>query len=398
MGLGASASQAQATRAIGKAAAPDKYLMTSRVLRVPLQLDRALIPKLKEVCLYGKESGGDWKCLARVVPTAFSITFEVPRDGEYALQLVTVDQMGRTFPSDLNKATPDMIVVVDTKQSTTQPVNYVSSSLPEQSTAKSANSATGLANSPGQDTKSLAAPPLLAGTLPTIRDGSAPDAKPDETSRMGRRQYLNTPRVGLDYVINKSGPSGISKIDVYVTNDREAGWKLLTSFNEPRNRLEVDLPGEGVFGIRLVATNGNGFGNKIPGPADNPSAVFEVDLTGPELKVDVDPVTKDATMDIRWQVSDKNLSPEPIQIFYAPQAGGPWQLVAKAPNDGVYHWALPRDLPAHFVIRVEARDLAGNVSRSDCPNPVPLDLTEPDLNLVGVAPIPVPPATTGPGQ
>jgi hypothetical protein len=104
-------------------------------------------------------------------------------------------------------------------------------------------------------------------------------------------------------------------------------------------------------------------------------------------------VDKNATLDIRWQVSDKNLSPEPIQIFYAAQSGGPWQLVAKAPNDGIYHWTLPRDMPANFFIRVEARDLAGNVSRSDCANPVPLDQTEPDVNLVGVGTVPVTPAT-----
>jgi hypothetical protein len=67
-------------------------------------------------------------------------------------------------------------------------------------------------------------------------------------------------------------------------------------------------------------------------------------------------------------------------------------------NDGLYRWTLPRDIPPNFVIRFEARDLAGNVSRVDAANPVPLDLTEPDVNLAVVAPVAVPPPTVNSGR
>ena len=243
--------------------------------------------------------------------------------------------------------------------------------------------------------------PLASETAP-LTQMAAPFAPVHETkahaapANLPRRQYLNSTRVGLDYAINKAGPSGVSKIDVYVTSEQGGGWRRLTSISNPNNHGEIDLPGEGVFGIRLVAFNGNGFGAKVPAPADLPTALFEIDLTDPVLKVDIDPVTKNGTIDIRWKINDKNLSPEPIQIYYSTQPGSPWQPVTgKLKNDGRYRWALPRDIPARVLIRVEARDLAGNVSHVDTPNPILVDLTEPDISLVGAVPVVRPNSTNG---
>src|SRR5271165_3026020 len=84
VGIGASVSMAQFTRVFGKTPPPNRFLLTSRVLEVPLKLDRNVIPKLKEVCLYGKDGSGEWRVMARTSPSATSITIEVPHDGEYA--------------------------------------------------------------------------------------------------------------------------------------------------------------------------------------------------------------------------------------------------------------------------------------------------------------------------
>src|SRR5687768_18019653 len=42
---------------------------------------------------------------------------------------------------------------------------------------------------------------------------------------------------------------------------------------------EVNLPGEGQFGVRLVITNGNGFGGTPPVRGDAPTCRIEVDST-----------------------------------------------------------------------------------------------------------------------
>ena len=73
--------------------------------------------------------------------------------------------------------------------------------------------------------------------MPPILDSSAPlqVANANETHNPRKRQYMNSPRIGLDYTINKTGPSGVSKIDVYVTSDQIPDWKLLTTIDDPRS-------------------------------------------------------------------------------------------------------------------------------------------------------------------
>jgi hypothetical protein len=414
LGLSNSVAQAQLLHSTAKAPPTTRFQVNTRLLQLPLYLDRNQVAKLKEVCLYVKEGAGDWKCLARVAPNASSITCELPRDGEYSLILVTIDHMGKNAPADLNKVAPTMVVVVDTRQTRPAPLangNPFSreSPLPDLTSSTSPT----IVNTVFQDTGTPPTATSPAGetqairtvsgqtALPAMRESLPPAAEAPAMAigNLPKPKYFNSPRVGLDYSIKKVGPSGVSKIDVYITSEQGGNWKKLTTIEDPNNHSDVELPGEGVFGIRLVATNGNGFGGKVPGPADLPTAIFEIDMTGPNLKVDIDPVTKLGTIDIRWQVSDKNLSAEPIQILYAAQPTGPWQIAGtKLKNDGLFRWNLPRDIPQNFVIRIEARDLAGNMTHLDTPNPVSLDLTEPDVALIGLSPATVPTTKIGSGR
>ncbi len=420
LGLSNSVAQAQLLHSTAKTPVTTRFQVNTRLLQLPLYLDRNQVAKLKEVCLYVKEGLGDWKCLARVAPTASSITCELPRDGEYALILVTIDHMGKTAPADLNKVAPTMVVVVDTRQARPASLangNPFSHEPPTSLPALANSTSPAIVNTVFQDmgTPLTGTPPAgetqaihtvsgqtaVPAALPSMRESlpQVAEAPVVGTGNLPKPKYFNSPRVGLDYSIKKVGPSGVSKIDVYVTTEQGGNWKKLTTIEDPSNHSDVELPGEGVFGIRLAATNGNGFGGKIPGPGDLPTAIFEIDMTGPNLKVDIDPVTKVGTIDIRWQVSDKNLSAEPIQILYAAQPTGPWLIAGtKLKNDGLFRWNLPRDIPQNFVIRIEARDLAGNMTHLDTPNPVSLDLTEPDVALIGLSPAAVPSAKIGSGR
>src|SRR5947207_1735136 len=84
-------------------------------------------------------------------------------------------------------------------------------------------------------------------------------------------------------------------------------------------------------------------------------------------------------------VSDKNLSAEPINLYYATRKEGPWLAVAKnLKNDGLYRWQFPRDAGGQFFFRVEATDLAGNTARGETTTAVMLDLTEPRASVIGV--------------
>jgi hypothetical protein len=220
------------------------------------------------------------------------------------------------------------------------------------------------------DPKSPASGPASSGALPPSLN----------------RQIINTLRASLDYRIDQVGPSGLGKVEVWMTVDQGHSWQRLCEDPDRRSPAEFDLPGDGLYGLRLVVTNGNGFGGRPPLPGDQPHCWIEVDTVAPVVQLrDIDPVSNGSTIDIRWMASDKNLGPEPVNLYYATRKEGPWlPMASKLKNDGVYRWTFPRDVGPQFYVRAEVTDLAGNLSRSDTPTPIVLDMTEPRASVVGV--------------
>lgn len=208
----------------------------------------------------------------------------------------------------------------------------------------------------------------------------------DARSGSPARQVISTKHASIDYKIEPVGPSGIGKVEVWMTADQGASWQKVGEDIDRRSPAEVDLPGEGLFGIRLAVSNGNGFGGAAPAPNETPHAWVEVDLTPPSAQLrDVEPATRDGKLEIHWVVTDKNLPADPINLYYAAKKEGPWQPIARGvKNDGCYQWAFPHDAGNQFFVRLEVTDQAGNVTRRETPIPVVLDMTEPHALVVGV--------------
>jgi hypothetical protein len=240
---------------------------------------------------------------------------------------------------------------------------------------------------------SLPTPPAQPGSQPSPASSptaSASDARPGAPVR----QVINTKHASIDYRVEPTCPSGISKVEVWMTADQGASWQKAGEDMDRRSPAEVDLPGEGLFGIRLAVRNGNGFGGAPPTANDTPHAWVEVDLTPPAVQLhEVEPTSKDGKLEIRWVVNDKNLTATPINLYYATRREGPWQPIAQnVKNDGFYQWAFPHDAGNQFFVRLEATDQAGNVARRETPSPVVLDMTEPHALVVGVSGVnPTPP-------
>jgi hypothetical protein len=162
--------------------------------------------------------------------------------------------------------------------------------------------------------------------------------------------------------------------------------------------VQFDLPGEGVYGVSLVATNGNGFGGVPPARGEAADAWIEVDLTKPDVQLlGVRPGTAEegpGTVVISWKASDKNLGTTPIDLYYATQRGGPWQPIARGvKNDGSYRWTMPREAGPESYVRLTATDRAGNAATCD----TTVDLTRPRARLVTITATP-PKAAPTPGN
>jgi hypothetical protein len=220
----------------------------------------------------------------------------------------------------------------------------------------------------------------FAGGASTTTSGNSGAASP------ASRQLLNTSHAALEYRIDQVGPSGVGKVEVWITGDQGHSWQRLREDSDRRSPADVELPGEGLFGVTLVVTNGNGFGGKPPSRGDAPTAWIEVDTTPPAVQVrDTDPSTDGGTLEIRWHASDKNLSEEPVNLYFRTRADGPWKLIAKGvKNEGTYRWTFPHDMGSQFFFRVEVADQAGNVAHADSTTAVVLDMTEPRAFVVGV--------------
>ncbi|HWY88894.1 MAG TPA: hypothetical protein VNX28_19430, partial [Gemmataceae bacterium] len=200
-----------------------------------------------------------------------------------------------------------------------------------------------------------------------------------------QRQILNTTHATIDYRIDQVGPSGVGRVEVYLTGDQGQNWQRLGEDPDRRSPAEIELPGEGLFGIRLVITNGNGFGGTPPARGDAPTCWIEVDTTVPFVQLrPIEPI-QNGCIEVRWTASDKNLPAEPITLLYRTRPDGPWQPIARnVKNDGLYRWNFPRDQGSQFFVRIEVADLAGNTAHAETPSAIVLDLTEPHASVVGV--------------
>ena len=206
---------------------------------------------------------------------------------------------------------------------------------------------------------------------------------------VSNRQLINSTHVVLDYRIDQVGPSGVSKVEIWMTPDEGRTWQRLCEVPNHRSPAEFDLPREGVYGVCVVVTNGNSISDPPPSSGTVPDWWIEVDTTRPVAQLQsVRPgAAEDAgTLLITWAASDKNLSGEPIDLYYATSREGPWMAIGRGlRNDGAYRWQAPHDGVGKYFIRMDVTDRAGNLTRCETPEAVVLDLMHPKAKVLGVS-------------
>ena len=203
-----------------------------------------------------------------------------------------------------------------------------------------------------------------------------------------RRHLVNSGRVVLEYQIEQTGVSGIGRVEVWYTRDKGQNWLKLGEDVDRKSPAEIDLPGEGLFGVSLVVANGRGFGTAPPRAGDTPDWWIDVDLTKPQgdlLNVRSSP-GEDGCLQITWFAKDKNLHAEPIDLYYAAKREGPWHLIAKnLKNDGQYCWKPAPETGSHAHVRLVIRDQAGNATSSETVQSIALDdLSRPRGRVVSI--------------
>jgi hypothetical protein len=194
-------------------------------------------------------------------------------------------------------------------------------------------------------------------------------------------QYINTRQISIDYQVTKAGPSGIAKVELWATRNDGQTWEKFADNPNLKPPMVVDLKEEGVYGFRVVVQSKAGRYQPPPTAGSRPEVRVELDVTPPAAQLfrpEPDPKQNDTLM-LSWNATDKNLTPTPITIQWAEDPGKEWQtIVADYPNEGRYPWKLPKDVPYMVYLRLTVKDTAGNVSTAETPNPICIDLTEPE--------------------
>lgn len=215
----------------------------------------------------------------------------------------------------------------------------------------------------------------------------------------------------MAYEVEQRGPSGISRVDLWVTRDDGRSWMKWSQHGGRETPVHVALDTrtntvqEGLYGFRLVPVSGAGLSDPAPVSGDAPDMRVVVDITPPVVKIfapESDPMQRD-TLLIQWEAIDRNFGEDPITLEWSEHPNGPWRSVAatggdgiapataiggamvkRLPNSGRYPWRVPVGLPPKVYLKVAARDAAGNTTEVVTPAPILVDLTKPRAKITGI--------------
>lgn len=204
-------------------------------------------------------------------------------------------------------------------------------------------------------------------------------------------RVVNSATFEVEYDVQSVGRYGVARVALWGSRDGGQTWRSYAVDDDNRSPIRVTTPGGGVYGFRLVIDGANGATAPKPQSGDPPEITVQVDLVKPTAELLAASLGPDHLSDhllIRWSAADTNLLPRPIGLFYSTYADGPWSTAATdLENTGQFAWRIERHIPERFFLRLEARDLAGNVTSATTPTPIVLNRPQPQGRLKNVRPV-----------
>ena len=427
-----------AERAYGQAqnASGDTNYTLSPVFRIPFEPDSGE-RRLKEVQLFvSTDLGQTWKQAVTATPDQRYFDFRAQHDGIHWFAVRTIDLEGKAFPVDMAGVRPGLKVYVDTQPPVVHlralpsrdgevgvewdvkddnldpaslqleyqapgssewiPVTRDLTAVGQRYWKPRTNGtievrlrARDRANNWSEDKTTLSAGGF-AGATPNSSASTPSSSRPTDPGI----RLVNSKSIALNYEIKDKGPSGISVVELWYTQD--AGGRSWQKYREEKGDIHppfmVEVNGEGLYGFTLIVRSGVGLGDRPPQVGDQPQVWVEVDLTKPIVhlgSVEVGRGPDAGRLSISWTATDKNLGPRPITLSYSERAGGSWTPIASnIENTGQYIWQMPSGVPYRFHVRVEAVDRAGNTGSAETATPVIVDLAQPKGVILNVEPVP----------
>lgn len=232
-------------------------------------------------------------------------------------------------------------------------------------------------------------------------------------------RFISAREIAFRYEISSAGSSGIKGVELWSTENDGRTWDILAHQEGGESPIRAKLPGEGVYGFKLVVINGNNQRFGEPEAGEVPALRAELDLTLPRVKL-FTPEKRRSELVLHWAAVDRNLfSPArgadetPFRLEWSSdnnrwvdlhaegwfhpasmtQVGRPDE-VRQEPvgHRAEYVWKVPSQIPTEVYLRLRVRDRAGNETVTRWPNRVSTDLAEPkgvvtELEMQKAAPV-----------
>jgi hypothetical protein len=230
---------------------------------------------------------------------------------------------------------------------------------------------------------------------PPSGDPAAPPGLPPSAARDGGGGTLlvASPRFKLQYAIDDAGPNGAATVELWITQDGGRTWIRRGDDQDRVSPIDVDLGGEGTFGLCLVARSASGLGDQPPAPGDPPQSWVEVDSTPPSVQLltpQVGTGVNSGKVAIAWRASDLHLPPRSVALLWrSDQPDAQWQTITDGrENTGQFVWTVPATAPQRFHLKVEAVDTVGHRGSAETTDlgAVMVDRSRPRSRIIGLDP------------
>jgi len=204
-------------------------------------------------------------------------------------------------------------------------------------------------------------------------------------------QIISTKRFRLNYDIDAIDPSGVARVDLWMTRDRGRNWKIYGQDPDNVSPFPVEVVEEGIYGFKIVVRSKDGLAGRGPTRGQEADMWIQVDVTAPLVKITSVPYGKGrevGNLVINYSVSDSNLSLRPNGIHWSTNPDGPWTAVEEdLRNEGRYVWKPTQNVPHRIFLRLQGVDRAGNAGVHLLEQAIDLSGLTPRGTIFGVDPV-----------
>jgi hypothetical protein len=209
-----------------------------------------------------------------------------------------------------------------------------------------------------------------------------------QTTAQAPVRMVNSRMFELDYQV-ESGTQSPARVELWGTRDQGRTWACFGTDQDGRSPMRVTANEEGLYGFRVVVADAYGTVTDPPQNGSPPDVWIGVDLTRPDTRlVSVDMGQSAGQIIIRWLAADTWLAAKPITLAYRDPAGGGWiPIAANLENSGQYTWAVGSHVPPRVLLRLEARDTAGNVGVDETPQSLSISPSRAKAHIRDIRPL-----------